>query len=78
VIFPMLGILAYFLIRGKGMAGRAVKQQQAAQAQFDAYEKSTEGTAGSPTDQIAQAKALLDVGTITQAEFDALKAKALG
>ena len=77
VVFPLIGILAYFLIRGKGMAGRAVKQQQEAQAQFDAYVKSTVGTTGSPTDQIVQGKALLDAGTITQAEFDGLKAKAL-
>jgi Short C-terminal domain len=50
-----------------------MKQQQ---AQVDDYIKSVSSTAD-PTQQIAQAKALLDSGSITQAEFDTLKAKAL-
>jgi hypothetical protein len=32
---------------------------------------------GSAVDDIAKAKALLDAGSISQAEFDAIKAKAL-
>ena len=47
---------------------------QAAQA---AYIRQAAGTGSSATDQIASAKALLDAGTITQAEFEALKSKAL-
>ncbi|GAA1132350.1 SHOCT domain-containing protein [Microbacterium aurantiacum] len=40
------------------------------------YIRSAAGTS-SPSGDIAKAKVLLDAGTITQAEFDALKAKAL-
>jgi Short C-terminal domain len=46
------------------------------QAQFDEYVKSVAGSGG-PTAEIEKAKQLLDSGAITQAEFDAIKAKAL-
>ena len=76
VLVPLIGILAYFIVRGGGMAERAAKQQKAAQAQFDDYVRQT-SAAGNPAEQISQAKALLDAGTIDQAEYDKLKAKAL-
>jgi hypothetical protein len=50
------------------------REMQAAQTE---YLKSVAGSSGSPADQIASAKSLYDAGTITQAEFDELKAKAL-
>ncbi|WP_144122764.1 SHOCT domain-containing protein [Catellatospora sichuanensis] len=77
VFLPFLGILLYVIVRGRGMAERSLKQQQAMKQQMDAQIRSAVGTGMSPTDQIAQAKSLLDTGAITQAEFDALKAKAL-
>ena len=52
----------------------ALSQRQAEQ---EKYIQQVAGTSNAPADQIASAKALLDSGTITQAEFDALKAKAL-
>ena len=80
VFLPFLAALVYLLTRGKGMAERAAARQQQAQEQFDGYVRSvaTTGDAtASPTEQIARAKELLDAGTIDQAEFDRLKAKAL-
>ena len=52
--------------------------QARAQEQMNAQIREVAGTSPSPADQIAQAKSLLDSGTIDQAEFDKLKARALG
>ncbi len=76
IILPFLGVFVYLLARGGGMAERSLAQQQAAQAQFDSYVRQTAGGGGSAA-EIANAKELLDAGTITQQEYDALKAKAL-
>jgi predicted PurR-regulated permease PerM len=75
ILAPFLGVLVYYIANGEGMAQRAVKQAQQSQEQFDDYVRSVSGNSA---DQIAQAKQLLDSGAITQAEFDQLKAKALG
>ena len=68
IILPYLGVFVYLIAQHDGMADRSVKQVQQAQEQLMATT-----AAGS----IAQAKELLDSGAITQAEYDALKAKAL-
>jgi hypothetical protein len=75
IIFPFLGIFLYLIIRGGGMADRQVAAQQDAQASFDSYVRETAGDDSAT--QIANAKQLLDDGTISQDDFDKLKAKAL-
>jgi hypothetical protein len=76
IILPYLGVFIYLIAEHAGMTERALKQQQAMQSQMDQYVQSV-AVKGDPAEQIAKAKTLLDSGTITQAEFDSIKQKAL-
>ena len=78
ILIPWLGILVYRIVRGKGMQERQLEQMRDVQRAQNEYIKSVAGGASKgAADQIASAKALLDSGAITQAEFNQLKAKAL-
>ncbi|WP_375386061.1 SHOCT domain-containing protein [uncultured Microbacterium sp.] len=77
IFVPFLTALVYLIARGRGMAERQAEAVHAAQAAQAAYIRQTAGTAASPTDDIAKAKALLDSGAISAEEFASLKAKAL-
>ena len=76
VILPWIGVLTYLIFNHGGMAERRAQETRAAQAQFDQYVRQT-ARSGGPASEIERAKQLLDSGTITQQEFDAIKAKAL-
>ena len=58
------------------MADRNIAQAQAQRSQMDQYVRETAGSGGAAA-EIEKAKGLLDSGAITQAEFDAIKSKAL-
>ncbi len=76
-IAPPLTALVYVLARGRGMAQRQRTGAEEAQAAAEEYIRSVAGEAD-PTAQITRAKALLDSGAVTPAEYDRLKTKALG
>jgi putative oligomerization/nucleic acid binding protein/phospholipase D-like protein len=76
IVLPFLGVFIYLIANHEGMAERNMESMQAAQAQQEAYIKSV-ATGGGAAEEIEKAKQLLDSGAITQAEFDAMKAKAL-
>ena len=76
IVLPFLGVFIYMIANHEGMTERSVKQAQAQQAQMDDYVRNVAGSGGAAA-EIEKAKGLLDSGAITQAEFDAIKAKAL-
>jgi Phospholipase_D-nuclease N-terminal len=74
IVVPFLGVLVYLIAQHDGMRERTMAQ---AKAQQDAFDQYVRDTAGGPAAEIAKAKELLDAGTISQADFDAIKAKAV-
>ena len=77
ILIPYFGVFIYLIANGHGMGERAAAKAQAQQSQMDDYVRSV-ASSDTSADQIAKGKQLLDSGAITQAEFDQLKAKALG
>jgi len=75
IFLPVLTALIYILARGSGMAERQRAVVRNAKSDTEAYIREVAGK--SPADQIAEAKKLLDAGTITADEYARLKTKAL-
>jgi hypothetical protein len=79
IVLPFIGVLVYLIAQHDGMTQRSEEAAMAQKAQFDDYVRNVGGAAGGggSAAEIEKAKQLLDSGAITQAEFEALKAKAL-
>ena len=78
IVIPFLGVFVYLIARGGKMHERAAEQAAAQQKAFDQYVKQTAGTSGADTtDQLAKLADLKSQGVLTDAEFEAQKAKIL-
>jgi hypothetical protein len=78
IVLPFAGVLIYLVGHSKGMAERNVSDTKAAQTQFDDYVRSvSNGGGGGAASEIEKAQKLRDSGVIDDAEFQALKTKAL-
>ena len=76
ILVPFLGVFVYIITQNHGMTERNLERAKAQQQQFDSYVREAAASGGAAA-EIDRAKALLDSGAITQAEFDQLKQKAL-
>lgn len=78
IVVPFIGVLAYLIAEHDGMAQRSLERSQAAQQQFDEQVRAAAAaSAGGAASEIEKAQQLLEKGTISEAELDAIKAKAL-
>jgi hypothetical protein len=71
---PVLTALVYLIARGRGMNERT--RQRVERVRDDSYDSPL--PVANPAGEIAKAQALVDAGTITPGEFDAIRNKALG
>jgi hypothetical protein len=78
VIFPLFGSLIYIIVRGRSMAERSARSEQAARAQFDSYVRQAASSTGTaPVDDLTRLAELRDRGVITDEEFQSMKARVL-
>jgi hypothetical protein len=78
VFIPYLGVFVYLIARGHKMHEHAIEAAKAQDAAQRAYIQQAAGTAASPADEIARLADLKERGVIDDAEFQRLKAKAVG
>ena len=77
IFVPWVGALIYLIARGRSMTERQSAALAQRQAEQERYIQDVARTSKGPAEQIADAKELLDSGTLTQTEYESLKAKAL-
>jgi uncharacterized membrane protein YcjF (UPF0283 family) len=78
IVLPFLGVFVYLIARGGSMHERAAAQAAEQQKAFDQYVKQAAGTPGESTaDQLHKLADLKTQGVLTDAEFEAQKAKIL-
>jgi hypothetical protein len=77
VVVPYLGVFVYLIARGHKMQEHALEQAQRQNAAMTQYVQQAAGTGTSAADEIARLAQLKADGTITDAEFQQAKTKAL-
>jgi energy-coupling factor transporter transmembrane protein EcfT len=76
IVLPFLGVFVYLLARGGKMHERAARDAAQQQQAFDAYVRQTAGTSDTAS-QLSKLADLKSQGVLSDAEFEAQKAKIL-
>ena len=78
ILLPWVGVLAYFITAGDGIARRRAEEARDEQDAIEAYIRDAAGgDAVSPADELRKLAELRDQGVLTEDEFAAQKARLL-
>jgi hypothetical protein len=77
VVVPFLGVLIYLIVRGKSMQERTMQRAAQQEQDFRGYVQDVAGSGGGTAEELTKLADLKDRGVITDAEFEAQKAKIL-
>lgn len=79
LIFPLVGVVVYLLVRGADMSHRRAQRTANAEQAYRQWVQSVAGEArGSVADELEKLAGLRDRGVITDEEFNRQKAKLVG
>jgi hypothetical protein len=78
IVIPYLGVFVYLIARGHKMHEHAMEAAQQQDAAARAYIQQAAGTSPSTADELSRLADLKAQGVIDEAEFQRLKAKAIG
>jgi hypothetical protein len=76
LFLPFLGVFVYVIARGNAMGGRDLAAAEARDQQFQAYVRDA-ASSGGTADELAKLADLKERGVLSEAEFQAQKAKIL-
>jgi hypothetical protein len=77
LLLPLIGVLAYLIVRGRSMHQRADQRAAQQEEAFRSYVRETGGSSASPADQLAKLADLRQRGVISSDEFEQEKTKVL-
>ena len=78
IFLPYLDVFVYLIARGHKMQEHAVQAAKANDDAMRAYVRDAAGTSASPAEELSRLNDLKNQGVIDDAEFERLKAKAIG
>jgi hypothetical protein len=77
LVLPLVGILAYFIVRGDEMRAHQIQAQQHQEQSLRDYLRRVDGPSGSSAEELSRLAELKRDGVISEDEFQQLKSRVM-